>query len=292
MNWLIFSAFMFCFSILQYLLLRKLQKLEVPNIINNIALFLPAVPVLIIVAVSMGKSFLLSWEILLYIFVMTFLFSYLGNIFSLRGIKNAPNSGYSLIIQKSYAIYTTFAAVILFGSEVNLKSLIAILVVIGFSVLIMVDKKDKSGQLVDNKKWIIPSLLAFFLFGNLVLASKWLLVNGVDPVVRTAYGFAIVSILYSLTSLREAKGKKSFNIKWSKTVISLLLIMGVSNGLFNMFMQFALDTAPNIGYVNIINTASIMPITLLSAVIFKESLSIQKIIGIIGVTLGIIILVL
>lgn len=292
MNWIVFSALMFMFSILQYLVLRKLQKLEIPNIINNIALFLPAVPVLVIVAISMGRSFLLSWEVLAYIVAMTFLFSYLGNIFSLRGIKNAPNSGYSLIIQKSYAIYTTFAAVILFGSEVDLKSIIAILVVIGFSVLIMVDKNGKGDNRVDNKKWIIPSLLAFFLFGNLVLASKWLLVNGVDPVVRTAYGFAIVAILYGLTAVKEYKGKKSFDIKWSKLIIFLLIIMGVSNGLFNMFMQFALDTAPNIGYVNIINTASIMPITLLSVLIFKESLSIQKIIGIVGVTLGIIILVL
>ena len=292
MNWIIASALMFSFSILQYLILRKLQKMQVPNIICNVALFLPAVPVLLATTVVMQKSLILSWEFLIYIFLSTLLFSYLGNIFSLKGIQNAPNSGYSLIIQKSYAVYTTFAAIVLFGSEINLKSIIAILMVIAFSILIMVDKPAKDLAKVDNKKWILPSFLAFFLFGNLVLASKWLLINGVDPVVRTFYTFTIVAVLYAITAGKDAKQGKLQLPKMSQLIILLLIIMGVSNGFFNMFMQFALDTAPNIGFVNIINTASITPITLFSALIFKESLNLKKIIGIIGLTLGIITLVL
>lgn len=292
MNWIVASALMFMFSILQYLILRKLQKMQIPNIICNLALFLPAVPVLLLTTVLMQESLLLRWEFLLYIFLTTLLFAYLGNIFSLKGIQNAPNSGYSLIIQKSYAVYTTFAAVVLFGSVINLKSIIAILIVIAFSILIMIDKPTKDLAKVDNKKWIVPSFLAFFLFGNLVLASKWLLINDVDPVVRTFYGFTLVSILYAFTAFKDTKQTKIKLPKMSYLIVFLLIIMGVSNGLFNMFMQFALDTAPNIGFVNILNTASITPITLLSALIFKESLNLRKIIGIFGVTAGIIILVL
>ena len=291
MEWIIYSLIMFGFSILQYMVLRKLQKMKIPSIINTLMLFLPAVPMFIVLGMISGKSLLLSLPITLFIIVTTYLFSYLGNIFSIRGIKNAPNSGYALVIQKSYAIYTTFAAVILFGSTINLKSVIAILIVIVFSLFIIIERREKDQKKSSINHWIIPSLLAFFLFGNLSLTSKWLLTQGIDPLVRTMYVFLIVSIMYGVNFAFDIKNGKVELPKRNWTIITLLIIMGLSNGLFNLFMQLGYDKAPNIGYVNIFNAASIMPITLLSALIFKDNLNRQKIIGIIGVTAGIILLI-
>lgn len=291
MEWIIYSSFMFCFSILQYLILRKLQKEGVPAIINNLMLFLPGVPLLLMILLFAGKSLLLSLPILIFILVITYLFSYLGNINSVKGIQNAPNSGYSLIIQKSYAIYTTFAAAILFASPITVKSLLAIAIVLGFAILILFEKPKQGDKFNFDKKWIVPSLLAFFLFGNLALASKWLLNQGIDPIVRTFYVGLFVSIMYSYTTIKDFKKKKFVMPKLKPMLIIMMFVMGASNALFNAFMQLAMDKAPNIGLVNIVITASIVPITLLSVVFFKEKLNLQKIIGMIGVLIGVILLV-
>jgi uncharacterized membrane protein len=55
-------------------------------------------------------------------------------------------------------------------------------------------------------------------------------------------------------------------------------------------MQYAFQTAPNVGYVNIINAASISAITILAALIFKDKLSLRKVIGVIGITGAIVLL--
>lgn len=67
--------------------------------------------------------------------------------------------------------------------------------------------------------------------------------------------------------------------------------MGITTGLFNLTMQYAYEYTPNVGYVNIINTASIGAITVLSAILFREKLGMNKLIGVLGVTAGIILLI-
>lgn len=244
-----------------------------------------------IIALVRGINILISWEYILFMLVMTYLCSYLGNKFSLEGIRLAENSGYSLIIQKSYAIYTAFAAVILFGSSLSLKNVLAIFIVIGF-MSIMLMGGGKSDRSKGNSLWIKYSFFAFFAFGNLALASKWLLNQGVDPFVRGFYVQVIVSVMFLLDFL--LKSKKSVEMKQKfkeKSNYIWFLAIGVSNALFNLFMQYAFEIAPNVGYVNIINTASIAAITLLSALIFKEELTLRKFIGVAGVSIGVILLV-
>jgi len=53
-------------------------------------------------------------------------------------------------------------------------------------------------------------------------------------------------------------------------------------------MRLAIDTAPNLGYVNTLNASSIAMIAILSKLIFKDELSIKKLIGILGVSIGVI----
>ena len=81
-------------------------------------------------------------------------------------------------------------------------------------------------------------------------------------------------------------------IKHPAATFFVRVSIGISNGFFNLATQFAFKTSPNIGYVNIINTASITAITLLSTIFFKDKLTLEKIIGVIGVTLGLILLLL
>ena len=66
--------------------------------------------------------------------------------------------------------------------------------------------------------------------------------------------------------------------------------MGIFGASFNYFMQVAFNLAPNVGYVNATNAASISLLTLMSALIFKDELTPKKMIGIFGVTAGLLLL--
>ena len=100
--------------------------------------------------------------------------------------------------------------------------------------------------------------------------------------------FYIVTIVSPLIYLEGKMNKYSFKINVRH--LPILLIIGFSGALFNLFMKFGYQTAPNPGYINAVNAASITLVTILSAVIFKDELNIQKIIGILGVSLGLILL--
>ena len=67
-------------------------------------------------------------------------------------------------------------------------------------------------------------------------------------------------------------------------------MIGVFASSFNYFMQVGFNLAPNVGYVNAANASSISLLTLLSAYFFKDDLNNRKLIGIIGVTAGLILL--
>jgi len=76
----------------------------------------------------------------------------------------------------------------------------------------------------------------------------------------------------------------------SKKQLQILLLIGLFGASFNYFMQVGFNLAPNVGFVNAANAASISLLSLLSALIFKDELSPQKMIGIAGVTVGLLLL--
>jgi uncharacterized membrane protein len=55
-------------------------------------------------------------------------------------------------------------------------------------------------------------------------------------------------------------------------------------------MQVAFNLAPNVGFVNAANAASISLLTLASAYFFKDELTVKKMLGILGVTAGLLLL--
>ncbi len=288
MDWVFYSSLVFVFSVVYYLILKKLQIEKVDNKLNLVRLCLPAPPMYIIWILVGDMDFSIKWEHLLIIALSTYFFSYFSNIFSVQGMQVAPNPGYSLIIQKSYAIYTALASVVLFDSELSLKGLSAIILIILFSALIMINGRTK--RKTDQSGWIIPSFLAFLGYGSAVLVSKYLLNEGVNAITRSFYVNVFITMLY-LIDLFKARKMVAFNVLLSrKYLLALALIMGLANGLFNAFMQLGFNSAPNVGYVNVINTSSITVVTLLSAFIFKDELNFRKMIGMCGILFGLFLL--
>lgn len=284
MNWIIASLLMFVSSVALYLCVRKSNALQTPQQLNNLAMFLIPVLVYLLLTVGTSTNFSLTPLEYLIIVIQGIFFSYLGNTFSLKGIEYAPNPGYSLIISKSYVVFTAIASIFLFSAPLSMVSVIAIAFIVFFSALIMIDK-DKN-KTTSNKLWLPYTMGAFFCWGLLALSSKYLLNVGVPILTRLILTMLVVTILI----LIEIIVKKVPVSQITKPQIVTLLFIGVFGASFNYFMQVAFNLAPNVGFVNAANAASISLLTLMSAYIFKDELTLKKMIGIIGVTVGLLLL--
>lgn len=284
MNWILASVLMFLSSVGCYLFIRKSTLLKTPQQLNNLAMFL--IPVIIYSFIASGSHVrfeLKTWE---YIFIIAqgIFFSYLGNVFSLKSIEYAPNPGYSLIISKSYVVFTAIASIFLFSAPLTIKSVIAIAFIIGFSALIVIDKSKNKAE--SNRLWFPYTMGAFFCWGLLALSTKYLLNMGVPILVRLIYSMIVVVIF-----VFGEMAVKKINFKGiSKKQVLALLMVGIFSAGFNYFMQVGFNLAPNVGFVNAANAASISLLTLMSAWIFNDELDFKKGIGIIGVTVGLLIL--
>lgn len=284
MTWIIASILMFISSVALYLAVRKSNALNTPQQLNNLAMFFIPVMVYLFLTINSDINFSFTPFIYAIIIIQAVFFSYLGNVFSLKGINNAPNPGYSLIISKSYVVFTAVASVFIFNSPLTAKSILAIFLILSFSTLIMIDKTKN--KITSDKKWLRYTIGAFFCWGFLALSSKYLLNLGVPILTRLIYSMSITTLLI----LSEIKVKKVSIFAVTKQQLLILFLIGIFGASFNYFMQVGFNLAPNVGFINAINAGSISLLTVASALIFKDELSIKKIIGIAGVTAGLLLL--
>ncbi len=282
MAWIVYSILMFTFSNTLYLLIRKAQKDGMKTSIYSISMFL--VPALIYFGflIFSETAIIPPFKPLVLVIISAFLWSYLGNFFSQKGILYAPNPGYSLILQKSYVIVTTIFAYFLFGAELSLPKVLGILVILAFAALISISKEKKESQ----SKWVWFSLGAHLCFAYGSLISKQFLNLGLEAYQYLFYIFMIVSGLNFLESQKKNVDVFSAEKDWL-----LLLGIGVSSALFNLFMQLGYKTASNPGYVAAINTSSIMSVSLFSTWLFDDKLSMRKMVGIVGVSVGLLLMI-
>jgi uncharacterized membrane protein len=284
MNWIIASLLMFVSSVALYLCVRKSNSLKTPQQLNNLAMFL--IPVIVYISLTVGTptNFSLKPFEYLLIVVQGIFFSYFGNVFSLKGIEYSPNPGYSLIISKSYVVFTAIASIFIFSAPLTVKTAIAIVLIIFFSALITIDK-DKN-RTTSNKLWLPYTIGAFFCWGLLALSSKYLLNIGVPILTRLIISMVVTTVLI----IGEIVYKKVEWKKVSKNQFITLFLIGIFASSFNYFMQVAFNLAPNVGFVNATNAASISLLTLMSFIIYKDELTVKKMIGIFGVTAGLLLL--
>jgi len=286
MNWITYSLLMFFASVALYLTVRKAALLKIPTALTNLAMF--AIPLVAYLAIGVGSSQKYSisiWHLLL-LLVAAVVFAYGGNTTSLKAIDIAPNPGYSLVLSKSYVLFTTIVAVAFLNAELTLRKALAILIIVGFSALIMVNPKQ--AKHVQNNKWIYLSFAAFFAWGFLSLSSKYLFSHGVATIPYLIYLFAIVTVCILVTNKMSLRTFKNISPKsWA-----LLVGTGIFASLFNLGQFEAIKVAPNIGYVNAINASSISLVTILAVLLFKDELSLRKALGIAGVTGGLLLLLL
>ncbi len=283
MNWIVSSLIMFASSVALYLFVRKSSLLKNPSQYNNLAMFL--VPLFLFVSMGLltRQNFLLSLPQLLTVIFAAIFFSYLGNLFSLRSIEYAPNPGYSLVISKSYVVFTTLVSVLFLNAELTPKKALAIVLIVVFSGLIMLSQKVLNKPV--NKLWLPLSFGAFFCWGFLSLTSKYLFTHGVNIYVFLSYVYLIVSGSIILEMMR-----KKISFQSIKNNPKIFFLIGLFSTGFNLFQFQAIQSAPNVGYVNAINASSISAVTILAILLFRDEFSKSKLIGVLGVTIGMLLL--
>ncbi len=285
MNWIISSLIMFTSSVILYLFVRRSSLDKHSSQYNNLAMFLPPLLIYFPLGLAAGQNFNLNLiQFVSIVFISIFL-SYAGNIFSLKSIEFAPNPGYSLVISKSYVVFTTAVSVLFLNAELSFRKAAAIFIIVIFSYFIMLSHKPLEKRV--NMVWIPLAIGAFFCWGLLSLFSKHLFNDGVSVVVFLTYMNLIVSYCIVVEMFRK---KLSYEIirknPWD------FIFIGIFSTAFNLFLFQAVKDAPNIGYVNAINASSISAITLMAILIFKDEFSKRKLLGIAGVTFGLLLLIL
>lgn len=287
MHWIVAGFLMFGFSIPGYLLIRKATRIGLSHAMQNMAAFIVPLVMFLFLAVTSGTSLVVSGYQLFVLVVSAVLFSYLGAKLSLLGMQYAPNPGYSLVISKSYVVFTTLFAVLFFQATLTLRTAIAIAMIVLFSALVIVDPKKNISSTHVRDVWLPFTMLTFLCWGMLAISSKYLLDLGVPIYTRLIYIMTIVSILFAADMKKD---RVSFG-SLSKDQWIVFILIGICFTGFNYFMQLGYQLAPNIGYINALNAASIAAVTIGAAIVFKDELNIRKFTGVIGVIAGLILLV-
>lgn len=286
MNWIVASAIMFFSSIVYYLTIRMGQKKGVT--VKEYMLInypLPALTFFIMILFN-GGSFTLPLHVIPLILFHGIILEYIGATLSYKAIHAAPNAGYSLVIQKSYAIFTSVAAVFLFNATLLPGKYIAIIMIIILAGVMSIDTKEQH-KIKAKSHWFLLSLIPFLFFGLNALVSKYAVSTGANLLVYIFWLFLLMSVITTYDMVRK-KNKIVLNISHWKT----LALIGISGTSFYYFKNVAQIAAPNVGYVGAINTASNAFVALLVALLYKEHMSLVKFVAVVGIVIGIIYIIL
>ncbi len=289
MNWILASILMLVFSNIYYFVLKLGQNRGItvkPSMLANFSI----PPVLYyFLGKSSGISFWISPSIFLQIVTAAFFFSYIGSAVSYIAMQKAPNAGYSVIITKSYGIFTSIAAIFLFGSSLSPVKFLAILFTLACTAVVTGVFEKKKSDVQTNYMWVILSFVSFFCFGFLRLTGKWIV--GTDNIPQFAYQFWLLLIVAIISGIDLYIHRKSVHLKLDLPNVLILAGTGIFVTGFYGFLLAAEVSAPNIGYVGAINTASNAVFTVISAKFLGDKISLVRFLGVLGVTAGIILLV-
>lgn len=288
MNWIVAGLLMTVSSVVMYLLVRKSALLKTPTQLVNLSMFLLPATLLLVLSIIGRIDLTVSWYEFGVLVVLALFFSYLGNVASLKSIEYAPNPGYSLVLSKSYVVFTTLIALPLFHATLTARSVWAIALIIASSAMLTISSQKDTPASHVRASWLPLSILAFFCWGMITITSKYLLELGVGIFPRLIYSMVIVSLI----TAAEMRWKKIRVSVVTKSQAYVLAGIGLCSVGFNYFMQVGFVTAPNIGYINAMNAASIGLVVIGSAVFFKDEFSLRKFVGVLGVIAGLVLLVL
>jgi len=284
-NWIIYSAVMFFGSIIYYLIVKKVQQLGADKhtymAVNSIV---PTI-LFLLLALTTSDTLMLSLKGFVLAFLGATVLNYFGSYFGYLGIEKAPNAGYAVIIQKSYALYTSILSVVLFNSELPFSKVLAILLIIVAAGFVIVDKKDGKFKF---GSWVWYSIATFFLFGMTTVFAKYISLWGDSTM---AYLFWLLLGTTVMSWIRYYFNRKRVSTKLDKKMILWLIAMSTMVSVFYWGKIQTTVTAPNIGYSGAVNASSNAVLVVVSAWLYKQELTLRKLLGALGVIAGLVVLI-
>ncbi len=275
-HWMVLTAIMFVSSVILYISIQKATKQGLSLALKNLTIFASPLVAFLVVAVVADVSLRVTWSQLC-LLVPTGVIVYANNLATLKSLERTPNPGYSLSIAKSFVVITTIAAVPLFGAQLTAGAIISILLIIGFMMMVSIDPSATKHQNT-GRSWAVFALIAMVLTAGITLMAKHLSSQGVPTIAILVYYFGVGSVC---TAIELAY--KHIRLGHLRPHLKYLVLIGAANVSFNYFNYAALVAAPNVGYVNATNTASIGAITLASAWLLGDKLTARKSVGVAGV---------
>lgn len=282
MNWIIVALIVFVSSTLLYLTLRKVRPFNLSDEIQNLSFFLLPAVSLFIYNISRHSTFRINLTEALSTFLVA-VFLWIGNTFLLKSLKTAPNPGYTVLIAKSYLIITTLLSPLLFDSVITFKSVFAIGLILFFLSLILIEKKKVGPP--NRTHWLRYACITFAMWGVQAL----ILISIKNSLLNSSEILMLVSIFYSLIVVGEILIKKVSLAPVIKYWPWIILI-SIAAMFSNLFVIVGYKLAPNPGFIDSANAASVAAIAILACIFFKDNLSVKKGLGIIGVSIGLILL--
>lgn len=282
-EWLIFSLIAFAATLAVNLLIRKIHLNNIPlRVQNSVQFIIPLLGFLIWILLQPGLLKINLFHLSLVI-IFAVAFTQIGTVLANKSITLAANPGYPTAITRINALITTLISVLLFGSYLTPVTFIAILIITGASFLFVNYKKEDIRR--NSNLWFWYAIGAGILTSGYALSSKFFIDVNIPLVTRMFYAFLAMSIVQT-ADLFISKTK----IEIKKINLLLLFTLGVSTFIFNIFAQLAFEFAPNPGFVNAFLAASIVPTTLFAAYFFKDELNRRKMMGVLGILIGLILL--
>lgn len=218
---------------------------------------------------------------MLFVLIIAIACCYGGNIYELRGVAVAPNPGYVLAINKSFAAVTLVAAWWLFGSQMEAQKILGVALIVIFQIVARAPWQAQNISAENDGSWARYSVLSLIGLAGLSLAGKYLMLAGMDRLVFLVFLAGPVFILFAANW--RYQGKK---VPRTREALALLAGVGLMSAMVNLSLYSAIAIAPNLGYVNAINAAQIGIVTILSARLLGDELTLSKVAGIVGVTVG------
>lgn len=189
-------------------------------------------------------------------------------------------------IDKSSTILTVLLAIICFGERSNLAMKLLATAVLGIGILLMVEKKQRSGRAKQGPWMLYAVLAAVFAALTSILAKVG--ISGVESNLGTAIRTGVVLVLS--WGIVLARGKHT-QLRWvDKRELLFIALSGIATGASWLCYYYAIR-AGEVSVVVPIDKLSILVTVAFSYAVFKEKLSRKAFIGLCLMVIGTLLMV-
>ncbi len=229
------------------------------------------------------ELFLQTAEYEYYIYtILLWVFGFFPYLCLLKALKIEKVSLVNPVTKLSLVITILFS-VVAFGLILSWNDILFIAIALLWILLLLVDIKNVKNYLTMDKKALLYSIctmvgwgIFFAIFADFVGKIWWSM-----AVFLTEFWLLSMAVIYMIFT------KKSFKFNWTKTDMNLSFLIWMLLAVWMISNSMALKYY-DISIVSVFNSADVLLVVFLWAILFKENLSIQQIIGVLILVVGLI----